>query len=63
MASIGTKTSLRYIVQLITPSMVLAQTLGKLKISIDEVNEINSLFFDAKTSAKLLMAQAEKYIS
>ncbi len=63
LASIGTKTSLRYIVQLITPSMVLAQTLGKLKISIDEVNEINSLFFDAKTSAKLLMSQAEKYIS
>lgn len=63
LATIGTKTSLRYCVQLITPSMVLAQTLGKLKISIDEVNEINSLFFDAKTSAKLLHAQAEKYIS
>lgn len=63
LATIGTKTSLRYVVQLITPSMVLAQTLGKLKISVDEVNEINSLFFDAKTSAKLLHAQAEKYIS
>jgi RuvB-like protein 1 (pontin 52) len=63
LATIGTRTSLRYVVQLITPSMVLAQTLGKLKISIDEINEINSLFFDAKTSAKLLHAQAEKYIS
>lgn len=63
LATVGTKTSLRYCVQLITPSMVLAQTLGKLKISIDEVNEINSLFFDAKTSAKILHAQAEKYIS
>jgi len=63
LATVGTKTSLRYCVQLITPAMVLAQTLGKLKISIDEVNEINSLFFDAKTSAKLLHAQADKYIS
>jgi len=63
LATIGTKTSLRYVVQLITPAMTLAQTLGKLKISIDEVNEINALFFDAKTSAKLLHAQAEKYIS
>lgn len=63
LATIGTKTSLRYCVQLISPAMVLAQTLGKLKISIDEVNEINSLFFDAKTSAKLLHSQAEKYIS
>ena len=63
LATIGTRSSLRYVVQLITPAMVLAQTLGKLKISIDEINEINSLFFDAKTSAKLLQAQAEKYIS
>jgi DNA helicase TIP49 (TBP-interacting protein) len=39
---------------MITPSMVLAETLGKAKISKDEVNEINSLFFDGKTSAKLL---------
>jgi DNA helicase TIP49 (TBP-interacting protein) len=43
--------------------MVLAQTLGKLKITVDEVNEVNSLFFDGKTSAKLLHEQAEKYIS
>lgn len=55
LATIGTKTSLRYVVQMITPSMVLAETLGKSKITKDEVNEINSLFFDGKTSAKLLM--------
>jgi len=40
LASIGTKTSLRYVVQLINPSFVLAQTLGKLKISKDEIEEI-----------------------
>jgi RuvB-like protein 1 len=62
LASIGTKTSLRYAVQLITPSSVLAQTLGKLKITKDEIEEINSLFFDGKTSAKILQEQADKYI-
>lgn len=63
LASIGTKTSLRYVVQLITPSFVLAQTLGKLKVSKDEVDEIASLFYDGKTSAKILQEQADKYIS
>lgn len=55
LASIGTRTSLRYVVQLISPSFVLAQTLGKLKISKDEVMEIASLFLDGKTSARILM--------
>ena len=55
LASIGTRTSLRYVVQLISPSFVLAQTLGKLKISKDEVMEIAALFLDGKTSARILM--------
>jgi RuvB-like protein 1 (pontin 52) len=63
LATVGTTTSLRYVVQLINPAMILAQTLGKLKISKDEVEEINGLFFDGKTSARLLMEQADKYIS
>ena len=49
LATIGTKTSLRYVVQMITPSMVLAETLGKPKITSDEVEEISQLFFDGKT--------------
>ena len=63
LATIGTKTSLRYVVQMITPASVLADTLGKPKISKEEVNEINSLFYDGKTSAKVLQEQADKYIS
>lgn len=62
LATIGTKTSLRFCVQLISPAFVLAQTLGKLKISKDEVEEISTLFYDGKTSAKLLQEQAEFYI-
>lgn len=48
---------------MITPSWVLADTLGKAKISKDEVDEISSLFLDGKTSARILMEQADKYIS
>lgn len=63
LATIGTKSSLRYVVQMITPASVLAETLGKPKITKDEVEEIHSLFLDAKTSAKILQEQADKYIS
>jgi len=63
LATIGTKTSLRYCVQMITPAQVLAETLGKAKVSKDEVEEIASLFYDAKTSATILQEQADKYIS
>jgi len=48
---------------MLTPASVLSETLGKPKISKDEVNEINSLFYDGKTSAKILQEQAAKYIS
>jgi DNA helicase TIP49 (TBP-interacting protein) len=34
-----------------------------MKISKEEIDEINSLFFDAKTSAKILQEQAKHYIS
>jgi len=42
---------------------VLAQTLGKTKITKDEVDEVSTLFFDGKSSAKLLQEQARHYIS
>ena len=61
LATIGTRTSLRFVVQLITPAFVLAQTLGKLKISTEEINEISSLFYDGKSSAKILQEQAQYY--
>ena len=47
---------------MITPANTLAETLGKTKISKDEVEEINRLFLDAKTSAKILAEGGDKYI-
>lgn len=63
LGKIGARTSLRYIVQLLTPSKIHAESQGRDKVSKSDVVEINSLFFDAKSSAKLLQEQASKYIS
>lgn len=63
LAAIGSNTSLRYSVQLISPANILAETEGKTKITKDEIDEINSLFYDAKSSAKILQEHADKFIS
>jgi RuvB-like protein 1 (pontin 52) len=63
LGEIGVNTSLRYVVQLLTPSSILAGTAGRETISREDIEEIDSLFFDAKSSAKLLAEQADKYIS
>ncbi len=62
MGEIGSRTSLRYTVQLLTPSRILASTQGRDKIEAADVAEIDKLFFDAKASAKLLAEQADKYL-
>lgn len=62
LGNIGCNTTLRYAVQLLTPAYILAKTNGLEAISINEVNEINDLFYDAKASAKLLAEQEDKYM-
>lgn len=63
LGEIGANTSLRYVVQLLTPAAMLAKTAGRESITREDVEETDSLFFDAKSSAKLLAEQADKYIS
>eukprot|EP01117_Protostelium_nocturnum_P006447 TRINITY_DN2323_c0_g1_i1.p1 TRINITY_DN2323_c0_g1~~TRINITY_DN2323_c0_g1_i1.p1 ORF type:complete len:459 (-),score=169.23 TRINITY_DN2323_c0_g1_i1:21-1397(-) len=62
LGNIGTKTSLRYATQLLTPSNILAKMNGKTCITKDEVNEIQSLFLDAKSSSKMLLDHSKKYL-
>jgi RuvB-like protein 1 (pontin 52) len=62
LSQIGEQTTLRYAVQLLTPSRVLAQTNGRESICSDDVLEINDLFADCKQSAKVLQEQASKYL-
>jgi RuvB-like protein 1 (pontin 52) len=62
MGEVGARTSLRYAVQLLTPSRIIAETSGRDMVSDVDVEEIDELFYDAKASAKLLAA-SEGYLS
>lgn len=62
LGEIGTKTTLRYAVQLLTPSNLLARINGRSSINRQDVEEINELFYDAKSSAKLLAEHEDKYM-
>lgn len=63
LGAIGTKTSLRYAVQLLNPAYLYAEVQGKREISKEELEEINSLFYDSKASAKILMEKDRKFIN
>lgn len=62
LAAIGSSTSLRFSVQLINPAMILAKTEGKEKITKEDIDEINGLFYDAKRSAKILTDNEDKFL-
>ncbi|XP_033647305.1 ruvB-like 1 [Asterias rubens] len=62
LAEIGTKTTLRFAAQLLTPSSILSRINGKDTITTDEIDEISGLFYDAKSSAKILAEGGDKYM-
>lgn len=62
LGAIGATTSLRYVVQLLTPSNIYAESQGKGAIEKDDVEMIQSLFLDSKASAKILRDNEEKFI-
>mmetsp|Transcript_26223 Transcript_26223/g.42457 ORF Transcript_26223/g.42457 Transcript_26223/m.42457 type:complete len:459 (+) Transcript_26223:323-1699(+) len=62
LGEIGAKTSLRYAVQLLTPSKILAQTAARDTVNAGDVEEIDKLFVDAKASAKHLAKLDADYL-
>ncbi|KAL3268392.1 hypothetical protein HHI36_007508 [Cryptolaemus montrouzieri] len=62
LAEIGTQSTLRYAVQLLTPASLTAKTNGRTSITKSDIEEVNSLFLDAKSSAKILSAQKDKFM-
>ncbi|KTG05916.1 hypothetical protein cypCar_00005988 [Cyprinus carpio] len=62
LGEIGTKTTLRYAVQLLTPASLLARVQGREVVEKEQVEEINELFYDAKSSAKILQDQHTKFM-
>lgn len=63
LAEIGERTSLRHAVQLIAPSMVVARSVGRESIDVEDIKSADGLFLDAKASAKLLARAERTYIT
>ena len=62
MGEIGSRTSLRYAVQTLSPARILAETSGRTVISEVDIELVDELFYDAKASARLL-ARSEGYLT
>jgi len=63
LSEVGQTASLRYALQLLTPAGILARVNGRGAAGITkaDLEEAKGLFFDAKSSAKLLAENASKY--
>jgi len=62
LGEIGSESSLRYVVQLLTPASILAKINGRDSISVDDAVEVSQLFVGSNQSAKVLQDQADKYM-
>ncbi|KAL9657995.1 hypothetical protein ABK040_016644 [Willaertia magna] len=63
LGEIGNSSSLRYAVQLLTPCNILSKTNGRDEITVEDIDEVNDLFYDAKSSAKKLLEHETEYIT
>ncbi|OAL29171.1 RuvB-like helicase 1 [Fonsecaea nubica] len=59
----GTNVSLRYALQLLTPSSILAKVNGRQEIGVEDVAECEDLFIDARRSAKVVEQAGTSFIS
>lgn len=62
LAELGTKTTLRYAVQLLTPASLTAKINERTSIKKEDVDEVSALFLDAKSSAKILTQNQDKFM-
>ncbi|PPD71274.1 hypothetical protein GOBAR_DD31836 [Gossypium barbadense] len=63
LGEIGQSTSLRHAVQLLSPASIVAKMNGRDNICKADLEEVSKLYIDAKSSAKILQEQQEKFIS
>nr|CAH7762946.1 unnamed protein product [Callosobruchus chinensis] len=63
LGEIGTKATLRYAVQLLTPAHLTAKVNARNNIELVDIKEVGSLFLDAKSSAKILQDNKDKFMS
>ncbi|GBG66880.1 hypothetical protein CBR_g72636 [Chara braunii] len=63
LGEIGERTSLRHVVQLLTPGSIMAKSNGREEIERGDLEEVAELFLDARASARLLADQSDRYVS
>ncbi|XP_953307.1 RuvB-like DNA repair helicase, putative [Theileria annulata] len=63
LGEIGLNSSLRYCIQLISPSNVLRNLEEKLTVESKHIDDADSLFMDSKTSAQRIVEQSDLFIS
>ncbi|EOY33372.1 P-loop containing nucleoside triphosphate hydrolases superfamily protein isoform 1 [Theobroma cacao] len=63
LGEMGQSTSLRHAVQLLSPAGIVAKMNGRDSICKADLEEVSKLYIDAKSSAKILQEQQEKFIS
>jgi RuvB-like protein 1 len=59
----GVKVSLRYALQLLTPSSILAKVNGRQSIEAEDVEECQDMFIDAKRSAQIVESADGAFIA
>ena len=52
----------RYAVQLLTPANLTAKINGRTSITVEDIKEVGGLFLDAKSSAKILTENKDRYM-
>lgn len=62
LVQVAARTSLRYATQLLTPASILASVKGHDEVGGADIREADSLFYDAKASARLLLEAQSQYI-
>uniref|UniRef100_A0A0K8SNW6 RuvB-like helicase n=2 Tax=Lygus hesperus TaxID=30085 RepID=A0A0K8SNW6_LYGHE len=62
LSKIGSRSTLRYAVQLLTPANLSAKVNGRSTITKEDIQEVGELFLDAKSSSKILTDQAAKFM-
>ena len=62
LVDIGSKTSLRYAVQLMEPAKVIATTKGRDTITVEDIKEARKLFIDISQSVRYLKEFEEKFL-
>lgn len=62
LGEIGSETTLRFAVQLLTPAAVTARVAGRDTVSRADLDQVTELFHDAKSSAKILAQHSDKFM-